>query len=224
MKSLNLVAISYEKNNDSKVLPVLSDSRALNFNPNTPPIPSDQLPYSEIYTETYLKEKGKQRNSIPALLLRGDTRALELIDSFSPQYTNPDSTPREGTTGGVPDSMDIEKHIVSAKGSGLVSFTHSLGTAKGFTYSDESDIGYIYLIKGRGEIVVPPSKNQVSESEHAIPGGVDKEDIIAYREYNHQKKSLTVIYLSAKILWPSTLTVYREFINCSEIMMNIDQS
>ncbi len=138
------------------------------------------LPYADVYTQAVLEGVGLERKAVGVkrfndcrLLLRGDDRSPDEIfeaGGFHPQYTNPLSSPKKGK-----DILDVNQHRFFPEGSGLVSCTSSLGTAGHF--ADTS--GYVYLVKATGAIG-PCALNR--ELEYSVPGGVDAEDIVAYRK------------------------------------------
>lgn len=152
----------------------------------TQSIPPSKLPYADIYTEEKLQEIKAQRFNNCMILARGDKRSISAIQysgGFHPQFTNPEiKTPKIGA-----DILDVIQHRKLVEGSGLVSFTSNIQVAKKFAENESK--GYIYFAKVTGAIG-PSSLVSPQESEFSAPGGVDAEDIVAYRALHSEVQDI----------------------------------
>lgn len=168
----------------------------------------DELPYHGI--DLFDPEKnddlvkyGITREAVTRIVLRGDSRNIVQINEvggFHPRFTDPSLDPLENR-----HPLDILDHRQSPWGSGFVSTTisqqiaHGFGQAYGyFTARDNVPARMIYTVY---TLVVTgamtPSHNH-SEKEFSIPGGIDKEGIVAYRhcEAKDVKGSRNLLSLS----------------------------
>jgi hypothetical protein len=142
-------------------------------------LPSN-LPYAGFFTSSYLNSAKiqAQRVSECIVIARGDSRLPEEIFSsggFHPQFTNPLAQDKARTGD---DILDVAKHREDSPGSGLVSCSSNMHDALTFS-AGKDDRGAVYFVKVRGAI--DPGKVLDSESEYSVPGGMDAEDIVAYR-------------------------------------------
>lgn len=131
------------------------------------------LPYAEVYTPEILQGDGLQRINRYMVVARGDSRSpneLLAAGGFHPQATNPYSSQKFGE-----DILNVASHRESAWGSGLVAFSSSLTVALNIPESR-----YVYLAKAAG-VIGPHAKHYAEEKECSQPGGLDFEDVIAFR-------------------------------------------
>lgn len=131
------------------------------------------LPYSDVYTDAALRNAGLERFAQSLLVARADRRSPQEIlnaGGFHPQATNPDDLNAKCSL----TILDVMSHRDTAKGSGLVSFSSSMQVV--MTMSSRCT----YLVKVLGAIG-PHAEHMEEEKEYSVPGGVDAEDIAAFR-------------------------------------------
>jgi hypothetical protein len=148
----------------------------------------NELPYHNLNS---LKDvKIIKRETCDRVTLRGDNRSIEQIQEaggFHPRWTI------SGEENKKHDPFDIMEHRECSMGSGFVSTTIDPKEAHDYgrrfaSHGDSNPVNKntvhkytIYALNAIGAMTPtpPPSDN---ETEYSVPGGIDAEDIIAYRE------------------------------------------
>lgn len=154
----------------------------------------DALPYNseELLSpkkNQQLREYGITRDSHTRVVLRGDSRSIQEIKEvggFHPNCTSRDYISDWSKKPQKP--LDVAKHRSSSgtMRSGFVSTTVNQATAHLFgkpsLYNRKSNSTYtIYSLLATGAMT-PAENLWFREKEYSVPGGIDYEDIIAYRE------------------------------------------
>ena len=145
-------------------------------------IESDKLPYNEHYKdENIIKKfssKFTQGNRLPTvqLLLRADhVPPAEILKKGGFQ-------PHAFKDGKYPSItyhlLDPTSHSISSERSGMVSCTYSMSMTK--EYNNYTPNTYIYLVKAAGGFSGTNFRDV--ECEVTVPGGIDAEDIVAFRK------------------------------------------
>jgi len=160
----------------------------------------EELPYKDLLNNNLrLKEAGIYRDNWERVTIRGDNRTIEKIHEaggFNPNWTNTEEQD------GKRDPLDVLRHRENSNGSGFVSTTvdpeeaHYYGQkfamfAQGdpFLIENKTSFKYnIYALNAIGAMKATSTSQFLSsrETETSVPGGIDKEDIIAYRECDCQ--------------------------------------
>lgn len=182
------IELAVTKSPELSMLPHFVD---ITLNANIDP---KKLPYADIFTPEALSKQGCSRLNTCRIVARGDARSLDEISYFGGFH------PSGAVTATYKEDssyiLDVISHRISPDGSGFVSFTTAIDVAKRYCTSSpgpviaaraqSKNIGFVYFAKGTG-LISPSSQICPQEFEYSAPGGIDAEDIVAYRQVNVRK-------------------------------------
>lgn len=148
------------------------------------------LPYNTFYEESDAKfEHGRtvndKRQSVSQILLRSDyvmPRTILEQGGFQPHcLPKSDQDPQEGNYCKVPEAiLSPLAHCINSSQTGSVSCTTSMSMIKKYSANDFfNSNNYVYMVKAVGGF--DGTNPRDVEKEVTVPGGIDSEDIIAFR-------------------------------------------
>lgn len=148
------------------------------------------LPYNTFYEESDAKFEGgrtvnDKRQNVSQILLRSDYITPSAIleqGGFQPHcLPKSDQDPQEGNYHKVPEAiLSPFTHSINSSQTGSVSCTTSMSMIKKYSANDYAyPHNYVYMVKAVGGFNGTNSRDV--EKEVTVPGGIDSEDIIAFR-------------------------------------------
>jgi len=150
------------------------------------------LPYADVYTEKYLRDRGLKRLEDTKILARGDSRSPELIKDtggFQPTCSLNKNPPKDEFDEDIFNVHFHRSQFGQGEPSALISTTTDFEVAKTF------GAGFIYVLRNRGGIkddknngdqtIFQVFGSYTKEKEVTTVGGIDWDDVIAYRSIFH---------------------------------------
>lgn len=134
-------------------------------------IAKEKLPYHGFYTQMKDDFLPNRQDEVTLLLRSDHVQPYTVLSNggFQPHGVENDSI----------DSfaLDPQGHAISSENSGMVSCTYSMDMIKNYDANCEN---FVYMVKATGAFAnTNPRK---IECEYTVPGGIDAEDIVAFRQ------------------------------------------
>lgn len=153
-------------------------------------VDSSNLPYADFLTNEKLKKMDTTRSNTCGLFWRGDNRCPQEIATAGGFHPKCLQDGMEWTMRSPDAIFDVDLHSFETKGSGLVSLTLDRDVAKGICKNLHGFDYYAYLVKAIGTLS-PSCGTAKFEKEYCVPGGLDYENIVSYRQYYKKSPYIT---------------------------------